>query len=89
MATRLRDIRRRLRLKLAKDGARQQPTAAADDQSLAEIAAWGRWFVSAHAQLLEELHLTPEQHFRELAAVTELAAAITQRMRDDYRRRQL
>lgn len=78
-----RDIRRRLRLKPAKDAARQQLTAA-DDQGLQEIADWGAWFINAHTALLAELNLPPEQHDRELSAVTELAAAITARMRDDY-----
>ena len=58
-----------------------------NDPGLAEIDAWGRWFLAAHTQMLRDKHLAADVFERELADVTTLADAITARMRSDYQAR--
>ena len=86
MATRARDVRRRLREKLLRAAARTGvvQSDSGDDAGLQQIADWGAWFLSAHTQRLAELNLPRDQHDRELADVTRIAAAVTDRMRSDY-----
>ncbi len=61
--------------------------AEAEDAGLVEIAAWGAWFLHAHTERLRVADLSPDTYARELAAVEALAAAVTERMRDDYQAR--
>ena len=55
------------------------------DPGLEEIARWETWFRLAHAQRLADLHLPPDQHAKEAAEVETVAAAVVNRMREDYR----
>lgn len=63
---------------------RRQPTI---DAGLEQIAAWHRVFLSGHTAQLAERHLPPDEHARDLADVTRIAAAIAGRMETDYRAR--
>lgn len=57
------------------------------DANLQQIDDWGRWFLDAHIERLGAAGLTPTEYDRELAAVQALAAAVMERMRDDYQAR--
>lgn len=54
------------------------------DTGLQQIAEWQSWFLSAHAQRLADMAMTPAQRADDLMTVTAQAAAIAARMKDDY-----
>jgi len=54
------------------------------DAGLAEIDAWGTWFLEGHTQRLRDLNLPPDQYERDLELVVRTAEAITTRMKSDY-----
>ena len=54
------------------------------DSGLAEIDAWGTWFLEAHTKRLAEANLPPDQHARDLELVDRTAEAVVARMRSDY-----
>ena len=51
---------------------------------LAEIDAWGDWFINAHTERLRAADLSPEQYARDLAVVTTAAATAVEKMRQDF-----
>ena len=61
--------------------AKQSP---AIDAGLAQIDAWGTWFLEAHTARLADLNLPPDQHARDLEMVVRTAEAVVSHMRSDY-----
>lgn len=58
------------------------------DPGLDKIDEWHRWFVEAHTTRVRAADMSPDQQARELADIKTLAAAIAERMRENYGRRQ-
>ena len=67
--------------------ARTPRLVTATDEGLAEIDRWHAWFLAAHTARLQALNLSPAEQDAHLETVRGVAAAVTARMRDDYRAR--
>lgn len=75
--------------------AKKQPIASlknslSEDPGLAEIDAWGQWFIRVHEERLSREHEFPDRHLveTERAKVAAQATAMVERMKSDYLGRQ-